>query len=275
MPDCAAFWSGMIGYSAFVDEAGSEGDPDKVGGFEFIILSAAVFRHTNLQFATEIWLDAAKRLRKKPDHFDRDFKKFNSDREKYLITSMLSRVPFRFATVIVHKPSLTQLGAKYGDIYHYASQLLLERISWICRDADLNCHETDPRCSILFSERKSLRADRFIDYAKPILANEHKRSSRVEAKHIDLDLISDRPHRDCPPLRVADFIAASFGAALETNKLLGMTDDRFIVNLMPTAYRPKERKIWSNGIKLFPPEAETETTLLDEDRFRWAKTHCK
>lgn len=265
----------MAGYTAFIDEAGSEGDPDLKGGFEFIILSAAVFRNTNYQFATEIWLEAASRLKKKPNHFDRDFKRIKSDREKYLITAMLARIPMRFATVIVHKPSLTQLGAKYGDIYHYASQLILERISWICRDADKIDAEPDPRCRILFSERQTLRADRFIEYSERILANKGKRQSRVEARHIDLALVSDRPHKDCPSLRVADFIAASFGAALETNRSLGITDDRFIVNLMPAAYRPKVKKVWSNGVKLFPPEAETETTLLDEDRFRWAKTHCK
>lgn len=263
-------------FVAFVDEAGSEGDPDKQGGFEFITLTAAVFRTQNIQFASEVWLTAARTLSKLPGHFMRDFKEINSDRDKYLIASLLSRIPMQFAAIVAHKPSIRQLGAKYGDIYHYISHLLLERISWICRDAHNTYAERNPRCKIIFSERKALRADKFIEYAKPIIIGGHKKPSNVDCSFVDMEAIFDRPHRHCEGLRVADFIAGSFGSAIEMNKKLGLTDDRFLVTLLPRAYRPRigSKISWNNGIKLFPAEAETQEHLLEQDRFRWVHTHC-
>lgn len=262
-------------FVAFVDESGSEGDPDKIGGFEFITLSAAVFRVSNLQFTTELWAKACSILKKKPTFRIGDFKNTNSDTTKYLIASLIAESPMQFASVMMHKPSHEKLGTSHGDLYLFASQLLLERISWICRDGMAKTPLGDGTVKIIFSERKSLRADRFRTYAERIRVKDCPYPSHTEWSHIRIPQIVDRPHHLCDGLRVADFIAASFGAAIEPNKKFGLTDDRFLVRMMSRAYRPaeKHKKIWRNGIKLHPIEAETP--LLKEDRFRWVRTHCK
>ncbi|TWI32767.1 DUF3800 domain-containing protein [Paracoccus sulfuroxidans] len=263
----------MTGYIAFVDESGCEGDPQKIGGFEFLSLVAVVVRRRNLQCLTEIW-DRHARIERKPSAWRwRGFKDTNSDASKYLASELLAGQPFQFSAVIVHKPSLHRLDhkAQHGDLYFYATQLLLERISWIVRDGQRLSAEDDPRVRIVFSERKNTAYDKLIGYSSSVKRGCGPRLSNTEWSHIDLAEIKQIPHHICGPLDAADFIAGSIASAIEMNRKYGLLDDRYLLPLAGRCYKPSGGSALNNGLKLYP--ADASSALLSEDRFRWVRSH--
>lgn len=259
-------------YYAFIDESGAEGDPSKVGGFEFLSLVAVVVRRRNLQSLSEIW-DRWRRIEKKPANRGwRGFKDTNSDSAKYLAACLLADQPIKFAAVIGHKPSLTKLNheADHGSLYYYLSQLLIERITWMVRDGNKARAEDDSRVRIVFSERKNTAYDQLRKYVNYVQDNKGIVQSKAEWSHIDCDHIVTTPHHTCTPLQSADFIAGSVASAIELNKKYGTTDDRFMIPLSRRAYS-YHNKVRNNGLKIYPSQSESE--LFSQDRFRWANTH--
>ncbi|WP_212524996.1 DUF3800 domain-containing protein [Actibacterium sp. MT2.3-13A] len=259
-------------YYAFIDESGSEGDPDKPGGFEFLSLVAVVIRTRNVQSLSEVW-DRWRRIEKKPPKRGwRGFKDTNSDSAKYLAARLLSEQPIKFGAVIGHKPGLTKLDheADHGSLYYYLSQLLLERISWMVRDGDKANPERDPRVRIVFSERKNTAYDQFRKYVKFVKDGRGGVESKASWKHIDVNQIVTTPHHTCTYLQSADFIAGAIASAIELNKKYGTTDDRFMIPLSRRVYS-SSKKINGNGLKIYP--SSSEKVLLSQDRFRWATTH--
>lgn len=259
------------GFYAFIDESGYEGDPDAKGGCEFLILSAAVIRTGNQQFFSEVWERARLADRRNPRQPWPKFGSISSDSNKYLIAQILSDAPFRFATVIGHKPTLAALdqGERFGDLYFFLSQLLLERISWICRDGHSVVPSGNGRAKIIFSERKNLAYENFRRYADQLRRNAGRYHSNVDWNHVDVNDIVAREHHFCDGLRIADVIASAFGKAVEYKKH-GITDDRYILPLARSVYDYNGRII-GNGLKIFP--AEAHEVLSGEVRFRWLNSH--
>ena len=255
-------------FFAFIDESGSEGDPDKIGGCEFLIVSAVVVRVSNIQFLYDIWDRARWAAGKDARWRWKSFQEIPSDTHKFLIAQLIGAIPIKITGIVAHKPTLRKLGKRneFGDLYYYLSLLLLERISWICRDAYADAPAGNGTPKIIFSERANLKMDHFKFYARQIRDREFVTSNAVW-DHIDLDNIHTRKHHTSDGLKVADFVASSFGRALEY-KEFGITDDRFVMQFKRNIYRANARA-WRNGLKFFPPECEQE--LLAQERLRWAK----
>ena len=263
---------GVPDYYAFIDESGSEGDPDKTGGFEFLNLVAVVVRTRALQCLSDVW-DRHRRIeRKSPGRIWQGFKETNSDASKYLAASLLAVQPIKYVSVIGHKPSMFKLDheAQHGDLYFLLSQYLIERISWAVRDANAKQGEADPRVRIVFSERKNTAYDQLIQYVQFVQENRGKVESNADWRFIDRNEIVARPHHTCTPLKSADFIAGAIASAIELNKKYGVSDDRFMIPLHRICYAYNGKR-FKNGLKLFPSQAEK--ALPNEDRFRWMKTH--
>lgn len=261
------------GYYAFIDETGSEGDPTNSSGCEHLAVAAVVVRYNNLQAVTEIW-DRANRLAKKDSRWRwPSFKKLNSDHDKFLIARTIATLPIRFAVVIGHKPMLDNLdhNAEHGSLYFLLSQLLAERISWIIRDAEAVTPSLSPQVKMIFSDRSSLKYDEFRNYVAAVKSGNSKYRSNAEWQHIDIDAICSRKHDSSEALRVADFVASSFGRAIEY-KRYDLFDDRLVRIFSKLCYAPTGRKAWRNGLKIFPPEAEASLPS-DDERFKWVKTH--
>jgi hypothetical protein len=190
---------------------------------------------------------------------------------KLLYLKHLAASRMRHTAVICHKQSFhkDKLLTENGSLYRFASQLILERISWICRDAHKRDPSHDGRAAIVFSERKNLDYRRFQAYAKSIRSGESKYSSNAAWDHLDLDAIKARPHKkNYDGLLAADYVASAYGQALEYNPY-GFTDDAYARVLARSAYRPDRSVRWANGVKVFPQEAEA---LVDTDpRLWWIK----
>lgn len=260
---------GNHGFVAFIDESGSEGRHETNGACEFIVVSAVVVRVENLQYVTEIYQKARQYCRKSPAWNFPKFAKHNSDEQKHLISCLIAASPIRTAVITAHKPSLTNnnMHDKHGKLYYFLSQLLIERISWICRDACSTFKSGDGTPKIIFSERKSLRYQDFIEYAKMLRDDKGKHPSNTDWRHIDLSKVVEVEQENCDGLRLADFIASAYGRAIEY-KGYGHTDDRFVRPLKANIYR-SNGKAFKNGFKLFPREAEA--LIESDDRFAWFK----
>lgn len=257
-------------FIAYIDESGSEGGIGKVGASEFLIISAVIVREMSAQSVTDVW-DLARRYAKKPPEWDwKSFKDISSAHHKFLISRLIADLPIKIVAVFAHKPTVQYFGAKgkYGDLYFYLSHLLLERISWVCRDNFEYLPYGDGTPKIIFSERANLTMTNFGDYVRRIKCGETRYQSFAAWDFVDLNNIHTRPHRLCDGLRIADFVASSFGSAVEY-KQHDLKDDRFIVAMKRKIYCPN-RRIISNGVKLLPPECEGEIPL--EPRMKWLAT---
>lgn len=259
------------GFIAFIDESGVEGGKDNPLSSDFFVLSAVVCRTAKGKNPISDALDAAgkagdlshKRLQK--------FSKAKNRNQKLLYCKYLAQAETRHAVVICHKESFEKdrMLSENGSLYYFASQLILERISWICRDAHKRAPSGNGRAAIVFSERNTLDYKRFREYAEKIKSGQGKYESFAAWDHLDLRAIVARPHaKNYDGLLAADYIASSYGQALEPNPY-GFTDDHYARALARNVYSPKGRQRWSNGMKVFPLEAEK---LVETDpRLWWIK----
>lgn len=258
------------GFIAFIDESGQEGGKGNTLSSDFFVISAVVCRTTKGQNPiTEAFEKAAKEAGKGPGW---RYQKFNKAQRnaQWLYAKHLGAARIQIATIICHKASFQKdtMLTKNGDLYFYASQLLLERISWICRDA----HEREPsgngKCAMVFSRRRTLDYERFQGYAERIKVGDCLRTSNADWAHLDLRAITSRPHSSgYDGLLAADYVASCYGAALELSPY-GLHDDHLVRPLSRRSYRSGlgTGKSWSNGLKIFPKEAEA---LVASDQHLW------
>jgi hypothetical protein len=168
-------------------------------------------------------------------------------------------LPIKIINVLVEKERLTNPGVFAGEgfrLYFYTMRLLLERISWICRDA----FDAGP-CKLVFERCKGLNYDDLEEYIGILRSIGHD-PFFPEPVNIDwdfLDLAQLRiEHKDrLGALQIADCCASSAQWAVE--KRLGHTEHRFIKTLKPRVYfrRKYLRPNYSSyGMKFLVPNPD-------------------
>lgn len=256
------------GFIAFIDESGQEGGKANPRSSDFFVISAIVCRTTKgVNPITEAFAEAAKEAGKGRSWRYHKFSKAARNAQ-WLYAKHLGAARVQIATVICHKDSFQKdtMLTQNGDLYFYASQLLLERISWICRDAHQREASGNGKCAMLFSRRRTLDYQRFQQYATRIKAGDCPRPSKAEWDYLDLRAITSRPHSSgYDGLLAADYVASCYGEALEYTPY-GLTDDHLVRPLARRSYSSRNGKSWANGLKIFPKEAET---LVDTDPRLW------
>ena len=124
-------------FVAYVDESGDEGFAFKgprTGSSHWFVLSAVVTRKPwdleTVKLVDELRQHLSYKPRK-PLHFR---KMKHEHRLPYVQHIAAGRI--RTVTVLVHKPSIAEPEkfAERNRLYHYTTRLLLERVSWFCRD---------------------------------------------------------------------------------------------------------------------------------------------
>lgn len=261
-------------FTVYIDESGSEGSKVGQGASEFLAVSCIIIRKTNLAHLAKIYADSRNELDKKSDWKFKTFKDLNSDGQKWVICRNIAKSPVRGATIILHKPSFKcdTWHDNHGELYFYANKLLIERISWICRDNYTPSKDSgNGTAEIIFSERKSIQYERFVDYLNKIKGTD---TTNTEWAYIDTNLVTkveatDAQHQE--GLLTADYLASSVGRAIEY-KEHGVFDDRFVRLFRPVIYN-HNGKYLSYGFKIWPSEA-TQLTFSDE-RFRWFRESFK
>src|ERR1700693_1771256 len=121
-------------FVAYIDEAGDEGFQFDKGSSEWFILSAAIVEkdrdHHLIQMVRDTHSDF-----KKPADYVLHFRKLKHNRRLEWIGRIAASV-CTVSSVLVHKPSLdSAIFRPESALYNYATRLLIERISWFCRDS--------------------------------------------------------------------------------------------------------------------------------------------
>ena len=245
---------------AYIDESGDEGfvfRADGSGSSRWFVLSAAVIRQSNgLQMVSclkEV-REVLQKTAKTPLHFV-DLK--HEQRVPYI--RRVGELPMRAVSVLVYKPLIAEpekfQNTKYL-LYRYATRLLLERISWLCRD-QRRAGEGDGFTEIIFSNRSNMSYEDIRAYLRPLLkqAEDTPQKVQIDCTVIDPERIRSVEHSKLAGLQVADAVASGFHFALKVNRY-GETEVGYLPHLRKTIYRHKGVAM-GYGLKVWPEDFAT------------------
>lgn len=247
-------------FIAYVDESGDEGfvfNADGSGSSRWFVLSAVVVRQVNGLQMVPCLQEVRELLRKPPKtplHFV-DLK--HEQRVPYI--RRVGELPIRTVSVLIHKPTIDEpekfQNRKYL-LYRYAIRLLLERVSWLCRDTRRE-GEGSGFCKVIFSNRSNMSYEEIRDYLRILLKEEEFDPQKVQIDRtvISPELISSVEHSKLAGLQVADAVASGLHFALKVNRY-GETEVGYLSHLEKTIYRHKEKTI-GYGLKLWPENFST------------------
>ena len=205
-------------FVAYVDECGDDGfgryrERLRSGGSShWLGVGAVVWRMSHdleaVQWAKTILADLPQQNRK-----ILHFKKLDHA-QRVMALNHLSDKPFRIVCVMAHKPSLqVDRFASKNQLYHYLCRYLIERISWLCRDARRTVPEGDGRVKIIFARRGGMSYPDFQSYLTFIQTTE--RDARIHWPIIDIEAIEARDQSERYGLQLADLSVSGLCAGLE------------------------------------------------------------
>lgn len=238
-------------FVAYIDEAGCEGFkflPNEQGSSRWFVLSALVVRKQNDLRLVELARQARELLRKqprKPLHF-RDLK----HEQRVPLARLLAQAPIRTVSVLIHKPSIREpevFQQQAYQLYRYASRLMLERVSWLCRD-HRRTDDSDGRVELVFSNRSAMSYDDLRDYLCR-LRDDPSQSRNIEWAAIDPLLLRAVNHDQLAGLQLADAVASGVFYAVHRTQY-GETEDRYLRLLGRTVYR-RDGQMEGFGLKFW------------------------
>lgn len=254
-------------FIAYVDESGDEGfifRPDGSGSSRWLVLSAVVIRQTNDLQLVQCLKEVRALLRKEPKtplHFV-DLK--HEQRVPYI--RRVGDLPVRTVNVLIYKPAIVE-PEKFQNtkflLYRYATRLLLERVSWLCRD-QRRAGEGDGYCEVVFSNRSNMSYEDIRDYLRLLLrqASASPQQVQLDPAVIDPNRIRSVEHSRLAGLQVADAVASGLHFATKVNRY-GETEPSYLPHLKKVLYRHKGT-LFGYGLKLWPDELGTLKTKAPE-----------
>ena len=156
-------------FVTYIDESGDEGfvfKPDGSGSSRWFVLSAAVFRKTN-DLQSVACLKEVRTLLGKPLKYPLHFVDLRHEQRTPYVRR-IGALPLRTVSVLVYKPAINEPEKFQNDkylLYRYATRLLLERVSWLCRD-HRRPGEGDGFTDIIFSNRSNMSYEEIRDYMR-------------------------------------------------------------------------------------------------------------
>jgi hypothetical protein len=272
-------------FTVFVDESGCEGFtfrdyPDK-GSSDWFIVSAVVTMTSKQSDVRKLVEDIRTNLKMEAKallHWS-DL----SHERRVRAYSDLSKANIRFVSVLVNKRKIRdvvtfKLGR--GRLYYYAVRLLLERVSWLCRDTAKKHSLPSPKAKVIFEHKKRLKHQDMVDYVT-LLQNIGPQDGWIAAKQedvriewdvIDPSRMETAQKRQYAGLQIADLVASGNRAALEASPY-GLTEHRYAKMLLEKTYclESKGKKNFSSyGLKFFPT-----CPPLGHDGMHWFDKHCR
>ncbi|MBI4568331.1 MAG: DUF3800 domain-containing protein [Planctomycetes bacterium] len=254
-------------FLAYVDESGDEGfvfHPDGSGSSRWFVLAALVVRRSNdrelvtcLQDVRAVLGKAAKT----PLHF-RELK--HEQRIPYI--RRVGELPIRTVSVLMYKPLISET-EKFQNtahlLYRFATGLLLERVSRLCRDTRKK-GEGDGFAEVIFSNRSNMSYDAVRDSIRLLLRQAEIGSQRVQIDKTVIcpERIRSVEHSRLAGLQAADAIAYSLYTAVTKNRY-GETEPGYLAHMKNTLYRRK-KAIFGYGLKLWPGELAAIKTMAPE-----------
>lgn len=230
-------------FRVYIDESGDEGFvflPNEQGSSRWLVLSALVVRKSNdlqvVQLARQ-----ARELLKKPAKHPPHFRELKHE-QRVALARLIGQAKARTVNVLIHKPSIAEpevFQQQRYSLYRYASRLLLERVSWLCRDHHKS-GEGDGRAESIFSNRSAMSYDELRDYLQQVKRDADQKEVRIDWNVIDPALVEAVNHDQLAGLQLADAVATSAYYAVNPNPY-GDTEDRYLRLTAPIIYRHEGR----------------------------------
>jgi hypothetical protein len=244
-------------FRAYIDEAGDDGfvtNPNGTGSSRWMVLSALVIRTKNEPHLIRC-LAQTRTMFKRPPLTPLHFRDLTHEKKRAYVAA-IANLPVRTVSVLAHKfsdpanPTAPNFTEK-DQFYRYISRLLLERISWLCRDHRKDSGEVE----LIFSNRGSMS---YADVRAYVALLKTKPEVKIAWSVVDPAAIKALSHEKRAGLQAADAVASSCFAGLRVNAF-GQTEWSYATALLPTFYRYKS-KLWGYGIKWWPNN-ELEKTI--------------
>lgn len=229
-------------FVAYVDESGDEGFkflPQEQGSSRWFVLSALVIRKENDLQVVQLARQARDLLRKEPKaalHF-----RHLKHEQRVPLARLIGAAPVRTVSVLIHKPSITEpevFQQQAYALYRYATRLLVERVSWLCRD-NRRTGQGDGRVEMVFSNRSAMSYDDLRGYLRKLRDGEIERE-RVDWAVVDPEAIRAVNHDQLAGLQLADAVASGVFFAVHRNPY-GEVEDRYLRLMAKTVYRHQQR----------------------------------
>lgn len=246
-----------ISHKIYVDESGDEGFRFDSGSSRWFVLSAVVSRaedepsHVALVNDVRDQINAVRTTNKippkKPLHF-RDMK----HPERKLLASRIAESNLVTVSVLIDKtrivePEKFEQGTR---LYFYGVRLLLERLSWYCREDGRESGQME----VTFSNRSTIEYATLRNYVQMLLENAKQYHFTGDVSMLNHELIKTETAGRRLGLQIADAVAYAHFAAVEPARY-GLTEDAYLRIIGPKAYRYRG-KVFGYGVKIFPREAD-------------------
>lgn len=245
-------------FRVYIDESGDEGFVFKDrgrGSSRWLVLSAVVTRRENDAVVVKL-MDDVRELLERPRRQQLHFVNL-AHAQRIAYAREIGKTRLRTVSVMIHKPSIVDpevFQAQKHQLYRYACRLLLERVSWLCRDSRIR-ERGDGTAEIIFSNRGQMSYNDLRDYLRRLRDNPRV---NIEWSAIDPDQVRAVQHSQMAGLQVADAVASSAFAAINPNQF-GDTESRYLTHLLPVAYR-HEHRLLGYGLKFWPGDIVTLQT---------------
>lgn len=241
-------------FTAYIDEAGDEGFkflPNESGSSRWFVISAAVFRRENNLAPVEI-LKRTRLLLNKEAKTALHFRNLRHEqRLGYL--SEIAKEPFRTVSVLTYKPDIHEPERyQHGKflLYKYVSRLLLERISWLCRDAKAT-DAGDGTIDLVFSDRANMSYESLKSYLE-LLEQQSAMNDRIKIEWSKIRPANVRAvsHEKMAGLQVADAVASGTYYAAQMSQY-GVAEPHYLHILRRHIYAHNRTKL-GYGLKFWP-----------------------
>lgn len=218
-------------FSVYIDESGDEGfvfRPGERGSSRWLVLSAVVFRKSNDLQAVQLMREVRSKLGKEPKkalHF-RELR--HEQRVPYV--RAIGEAQIRTVSVLIHKPSIKEperFQSESFRLYRYATRLLLERVSWLCRDQRKD-GEGDGTVEITFSNRSAMSYDDLRHYLGHLRETAEAKDVRIDWDVVRPEKVKAINHDQLAGLQIADAVASGIYFAVNLSQY-GEVEDRYYI----------------------------------------------
>lgn len=228
-------------YVVYVDESGDEGFKfldGELGSSRWFVLSAVVVRKSNDMQLVRVAKEARKIL-KKPDKCALHFRELRHEM-RIPYATLISEAPVKTVNILVHKPSIKNpenFQQSPHKLYRYITRLLLERVSWLCRD---NAKDSGCMADMIFSNRSSMSYEELKEYLNYLLlqSSNNINDVNIDWNVIKNDMVRAVNHEQMAGLQIADAVATSVFYAVNKTQY-GQIEDRYLRIIGKTLYRNK------------------------------------
>ncbi|MBC7871712.1 MAG: DUF3800 domain-containing protein [Chitinophagaceae bacterium] len=257
-------------FVVYIDESGDEGFQFEKGSSQWFVLSAAIIEKS-IDLETVKLVDTVRTALGRKDKEPLHFRKLKHEhRIPFLHQIVQSRL--KTVSVFIYKPVIrnVEIFQQRNRLYFYAARLLLERVSWYCRDHKTTHTLGDGSAEIIFSNRGGMKYEELRSYLEILKSQTGPFDVQIDWSIIKTDQITAHSAKTMG-LQIADAVASGFFFGLQMNQY-GFAEDRYGRMLKSVVYSNKGR-FNGYGLKIWPGEGET--LIKNESHLVWLKEFCE